>query len=180
MFKIYLSIFFLNITLASFAQQFKPIDEGSKVHFVIKNFVINTGGDIAGLQGDINFIAANATACKFNISVAVGTIDTDNNTRDKHLKGKDYFDAEKYPSIILVSTKITKTNKINWYFFTGNLTIHGVTKVISFPFTATLKGNDYLFAGAFEINRLDFGVGKSSSILSNTVKVYLSVLTKKN
>ncbi len=179
--RLLLCFTFLIFSFAAISQKYKPADAGSKVHFVIKNFGINTGGDLSGLKGDINLVPANVAACNFNVSVDVNTIDTDNNMRDKDLKGKSYFDAEKFSAITMVSTKINKTNKTSagWYYFTGNLTIHGVTKPIAFPFTATSRGDDYLFVGGFTINRLDFGVGSNSIILSNTVKVSLSVLAKK-
>jgi polyisoprenoid-binding protein YceI len=176
-------LFLLSIVfLTSNAQKFKPTDNGSKVHFEIKNFGIATGGDLSGLGGEINFVPANIRTSSFDVSVNVNTIDTDNEMRDKELKESAYFDAEKFPVINIKSTRIDRTNKsgAGWYYFTGNLTIHGVTKPIAFPFTATKKGNNYLFVGSFSINRLDFGVGKNSSVLSNTVKVSLSVLAGKS
>jgi polyisoprenoid-binding protein YceI len=177
-----LSLSFLIFSFVAVSQKYKPADAESKVHFVIKNFGINTGGDVSGLGGDINFVPGNVAASSFDVSVNINTIDTENENRDGHLKGKEYFDAEKYPAIIIRSTKIGRTLKSasGWYYFKGTLTMHGVTKPIEFPFTATAKGNDYLFVGGFTINRLDFGVRKSSSVLSNTVKVSLSVLAKKS
>ncbi|MDB5223108.1 MAG: YceI family protein, partial [Chitinophagaceae bacterium] len=164
------------------SQKYKPADAGSKVHFTIKNFGINTGGDFSGLSGNINFVPANIITSSFNVSVSANTVDTDNGMRDKELNGKTYFDAEKYPEITITSTKVNRTNKsaASWYYFSGTLTMHGVTKPIEFPFTAIKKGDDYLFAGSFTINRLDFGVGKNSSVMSNSVKVSLSVLAKKS
>lgn len=114
-----------------------------------------------------------------NVSVALKTIDTDNETRDGHLKSDSYFDSEKFALIAIRSTQIDKNNKTGSYSFTGTLTMHGVTKIISFPFTATLQDNAYLFTGKFDLNRLDYGVGEPSSILSKTVKVSISVLAKK-
>ena len=180
--RIFLSISFLIFSFAAISQKYKPVDAGSKVHFVIKNFGIETGGDLSGLAGDISFIAANIAANSFNVSVSVKTIDTDNGMRDKDLKEKKYFDADTYPEITIKSTKVSRTNKsaTGWYFFTGTLTMRGVTKPIEFPFSATLKGNDYLFEGNFSVNRLDYGVGASSAVLGNTVKISLSVLAKKS
>lgn len=174
--------FLFLITTSVSAQNYKPTDTGSKVHFVIKNFGINTGGDLKGLKGEINFLPDNLSACKFNVSVAASTVDTDNSLRDKHLVSDEYFDAEKYPEIKIVSTKIGKTNKTatGFYYFTGDLTIHGITKTISFPFHAEKINDDYLFTGDFEINRLDFGVGEKSVVLNNTVSITLSVLAKKS
>jgi polyisoprenoid-binding protein YceI len=182
MYRILLCLSFLTISLAAVSQKYKPADEGSKVHFVIKNFGINTGGDLSGLAGDINFVPANVAACSFDVSVNVNTIDTDNGPRDKALRSSEYFDAEKYPRINIKSTKIYRTNKSTsgWYQFTGTLTMHGVTKPLAFLFKATKKGDDYLFTGGFIINRLDYGVGKNSTVLSNSVNVSLSVLAKKS
>ena len=173
-------LFFINTTVS--AQHFTPVDTGSKVHFVIKNFGINTGGDFTGLKGEIYFLPDNLSSCKFNVSVSASTIDTDNPSRDKHLKSDEYFDAHKYTDISIVSTKIEKTNKTatGFYYFTGNLTIHGVTKTISFPFHAEKVKDDYLFTDDFEIDRVDFGVGEKSVVLSNKVIVSLSVLAKKS
>lgn len=180
--RLILSFTFLIFSFAAISQKYKPADVGSKVHFTIKNFGINTGGDFSGLSGNINFVPANITTSSFNVSVSANTVDTDNGMRDKELKGKTYFDAEKYPEITITSTKVNRTSKsaTGWYYFTGTLTMHGVTKPIEFPFTAIKKGDDYLFAGSFTINRLDFGVGKNSSVMSNSVKVSLSVLAKKS
>ena len=180
--RLLLSFSFLIFSFAAISQKYKPLDAGSKVHFIIKNFGIETGGDFTGLAGDISFIPANITTSSFDVSVSVKTIDTDNDMRDKDLKAKKYFDADTYPAITIKSTKIDRTNKsaTGWYYFTGTLTMHGVTKPIEFPFSATLKGNDYLFVGGFTINRLDYGVGGNSAVLSNNVKVSLSVLAKKS
>ena len=180
--RIILCLGFWAISFASVSQKYKPVDAGSKVHFIIKNFGIDTGGDLSVLTGDINFVPSNITASNFNVSVSVNTIDTDNDSRDSELKSKKYFDAEKYPAILIRSTKINRTNKSSsgWYHFTGTLTMHGVTKPIAFLFIATKKGNDYLFIGGFAINRLDFGVGGNSTVLSNSVKISLSVLAKKS
>lgn len=181
MYRLLLLFSFLLFSFVASAQNYTPVDAGSKVHFVIKNFGINTGGDLNGLKGDITFMPANITSSVFNVSVNVNTIDTDNDTRDTHLKSKEFFNADKYPEINISSTRITYSkSKKNTYFFTGNIAMHGVTKQITFPFTAVQKGSDYLFTGSFDINRLDFGVGTSSAVLSSAVKVSLSVLAKKS
>lgn len=177
-----LPFFLFLITSSIYAQKYIPADEGSKVHFIIRNFGINTGGQLSGLKGEILFSPADLNACRFNVSVDASTIDTDNESRDNHLKGNEYFDAEKFPLITIISQKIDKTNKTDsgFYYFTGNLSLHGITKSISFPFHVEKLNDNYLFTGEFQINRLDFGVGSNSAVLSNTVNVSLSVLAKKS
>ena len=173
---------FLFVSLNVAAQNYSPIDSASKVHFVIKNFGINTGGDFSGLKGKITFSPDNLSAANFNVSVAASTIDTDNSMRDKSLISNEYFDAEKFPLITIVSTKVEKTNKTGagFYYFTGNLTIKGVTKTISFPFQAKEENGRYLFTGNFKIDRTNFGVGEQNIVLSNVVDVTLSVFAKKS
>ncbi len=171
----------LSISFGLSAQRYIPADQGSKVHFKIKNFGISTGGDLTGLKGEIIFFTTDLAACQFNVTVNSSTVDTDNSSRDGHLKGSEYFEVEKYPVITITSTKIEKTNKTEsgYYYFTGTLTIRDVTKPVSFPFKIEKQNDTYLFTGEFDIDRLDYGVGDKSAVLSNTVNVSLSVLAKK-
>ncbi len=174
--------FILLISTAIHAQKYTPGDEGSKVHFTIKNFGIKTGGELTGIKGEIYFFTTDLASCRIDVSVNASTIDTDNESRDGHLKESGYFDVEKFPLITISSTKIDKTNKTEsgFYYFTGNLTIRDSTKQVAFPFHVEKINDTYLFTGEFEINRLDFGVGDKSAVLSNTVNVSLSVLAKKS
>jgi polyisoprenoid-binding protein YceI len=175
------ALFFIT-TLAinySFAQTvLTPVDAGSKVHFVIKNFGIKTGGNFTGLKGAIKFDPGNFSASFFDVTVDAKTIDTDNGLRDDHLRESEYFDVEKYKTIAFKSTKITQSTKIGRYYIFGNITIKGVTKPVEFGFGATPKEGGYVFDGEFEINRRDFGVGGSSISMSDSLKVSLSVFAK--
>lgn len=162
------------------AQIYTPIDTGSKLHFVIKNFAINTGGDINRMKGKIKFDAKKPAAASFDVTADVTTIDTDNEKRDKHLMSDDFFEAEKYPVIRMVSTKIEKGKDMKHFVFKGQLTIKNITKMVEFPFTAERKGGGALFTGEFEIDRSDFGIGKKSATMSDKVKVSLNVFAKAN
>lgn len=178
----HLFAFLLFIASSANAQNYVPVDAGSKVHFVIKNFGIKTGGDFTGLKGEIYFNPNDPASCKFNVSVSANTIDTDNPSRDKSLRSNEYFDAPKYPEIRIVSTKIDKTNKTasGYYYFTGNLIMHGITQPISFPFHAENRKDGYFFTGDFELNRLHYQVGEDNAVLGNKVIITLKVFAKKN
>lgn len=177
--KSYLLIAFFAISAAAAnAQKFTPQNEGSKVHFVIKNIGINTGGDLSGLKGSIIFDAKKPAKASIDVTADVSTIDTDNERRDNHLKKDDFFDAEKYPTIHIVSTSITPGKDLKSFIFKGNLTIKDITKPIEFPFTAEGLNGGALFTGSFDINRNDFGVGKSSATMSDNVAVTLKVFAK--
>jgi polyisoprenoid-binding protein YceI len=170
---------FLLLANITFAQKYTATDEGSKVHFVIKNFGIKTGGDFTGLKGTITFDPKALATSQFNVSVNSNTVDTDNGTRDKHLRKSEYFDVEKYPVINFLSTKITESTVAGRFFVTGVLTIKGVSKVVQFGFSAAPSAAGYSFNGEFEINRRDYGVGGSSVSLSDKLKVQLNISAKK-
>jgi polyisoprenoid-binding protein YceI len=174
-------VFIFLFSQITVAQNYTPVDSASKIHFVIKNFGINTGGDFHNLKGNIVFLPESLSTAKFNVTVDASTIDTDNEMRDKNLTSDEYFDVTKFPRIKIVSTKIEKTNKTDagYYFFTGTLTIKGITKPISFPFQAVKTSNGFLFTGNFQIDRAEFGVGEKNMVLSNNVNVSLSVLANK-
>jgi polyisoprenoid-binding protein YceI len=180
MFRKSLLVVSLFISVISFGQTYTPADAGSKVRFVIKNFGINTGGTFEGLSGSITFDAASLATASFNVSVDTKTVDTDIEARDNHLRKTEYFDVEKYPKISFRSTKIATTNKPEYLYITGIITIKNVSKEISFPFTHTAKDGGILFAGDFKLNRREFGVGGKSFSMSDELTVELSVFAKKN
>ncbi len=174
---------FLTFLLFSFISVFAqktltPTDVGSKVHFVIKNFGINTGGDITGLKGSVFINPKNPAASSADVTAEVKTIDTDNDRRDRHLQQNDFFDAAKYPTIRIKSTSIKPLERTGEYSFTGELTMHGVTKSITFPMNVLPQIDGYLFTGDFEINRLDYGIGTESATMGDNVEVSLKVLAK--
>ena len=175
---ILLVAFIFSVNLLFAQKILTPTDAGSKVHFVIKNFGIKTGGDFTGLKGSIKFDLATIASWSFDVTVDAATINTDNDSRDGHLKKSEYFDVKKYSAIHIVSSKIQTTDKPGIYLFTGNLTIKGITKPIQFPFKVNKSNDGYLFTGNFDINRRDFGVGSSSVSLADNLKVSLSVFAK--
>jgi polyisoprenoid-binding protein YceI len=168
------------ISNIAFAQTYTATDEGNKVHFTIKNFGIKTGGDFTGLKGTIVFYPKALTSSSINVSVDANTVNTDNSGRDKHLRKEEYFNVEKFPLLTFVSTKITESSMAGRFFVVGNLTIKGVTKSVQFGFNATPSATGYFFVGDFEINRRDFGVGGSSSVMADKLKVTLKVVAKKS
>lgn len=177
-------LFLLAFLLCAFAitkaqKEITPTDKGSKVHFVIKNFGIKTGGDFSGLKGTIKFDPKNPWGASFDVTVNSSTIDTDNDSRDGHLKKEEYFDVKSYPTIHMVSTKVQGTTKQGRYQFNGNLTIKKTTKPIQFQFVMEEKDGGYLFTSDnINLNRRDYGVGGSSISMADELKVVISVFAK--
>jgi polyisoprenoid-binding protein YceI len=174
-------IFILSLVIISgilATDQYKPEDRGSSVQFRIKNLGFNVDGTFNGLDGNIQFDPGNLTGSQFEVSVDANTVNTDNNMRDNHLRNETYFDVKNYPRIRFVSTKITPSNKTGTFTIFGKLTIKNQTRDISFPFTASLSNEGYLFNGTFRINRRDFNVGGTSTI-SDDLEVTVKIFSKK-
>ncbi len=178
--KIITSLVFFLFVSAAIAQNYLPVDENSTVKFMIKNFGLTVNGSFKGLKGKVTFNPADLSTFLISTSVDVASINTGNGTRDAHLRKAEYFDVIKYPRISFISTKIVSSSSGGTYVFEGNITIRGVTKKVSFPFTAISKGDGYLLEGTFKIDRRDFGVGGKSMVLSDKLTVSLAVVTKKN
>jgi polyisoprenoid-binding protein YceI len=176
LFIITICLFFIS----SYSQNYLPVERASSVKFFISNYGLSTEGSFSGLRGDINFNPRNIENASFEISIDASSIYTKNRSRDTHLKSRDYFYVEKYPTIFLISKSITRTGQEGLYWFYGNLIIKGVTKEVKFEFSAIPERSGYLFKGSFSINRRDFLVGSGSVVLSNFVQVDLAVSTIKN
>jgi len=177
MIKLATFIIGLLIITSIHAQQYQPVSDKSNVKFSIKNFGINTGGSFSGLTGTINFDKDNPEKASFDMSVEAATVNTDNDSRDSHLRKAEYFDVANHPTITFKSEKVTgKGNKLT---VTGQLTIKGTSKTVSIPFTAEAKENGYQFEGSFQLNRRDYKVGGNSVVLGDNVTVTLVVFAKK-
>lgn len=97
-----------------------------------------------------------------------------------HLKNKDFFEVGKYPTSTFTLTKATKTGG-DAYEISGNLELHGVTKNITFPVTASDEGNTASFKAAFDINRKDFEInyaGMADNLIKDEVVIRLDFTAK--
>lgn len=155
------------------AGQIKKIAPNNSVAFKIKNAGIKVDGSFTGLKGTIAFDPNALDKSYFDVSIESKTVYTGTNARDAHLKKEEYFHVEKYPEIRFKSKKIERTK--TGFVTTGSLTLKGVTKEIKIPFTYLEKDSEGLFTGSFTINRLDYGVGTSSWILSEEATIILTI-----
>jgi polyisoprenoid-binding protein YceI len=161
----------LILVTASFAQT-KVVK--SAVKFQIKNLGINIDGTIGGLQASILFNPAQLNTCIIEAIVDVNTVNTDNDPRDASLKSDEFFDVPHYPKITMKSVSF-KHKSGDKYIGQFNVTIKDKTKQFDIPFTYTETGNAATIKGGFKLNRLDFGVGTSSLVLSDDVMVNIEV-----
>lgn len=143
--------------------------DSTRVVFHISNAGLDVEGTIDGITGNIKFSKNKLVKSFFTATAKSETIQTGIKLRDKHLKKADYFDVENHPTIKITSKQITKTK--NGFDSNCSITIKGQTKDINIPFTFKQTDNKGEFEGFFSLNRLDFGLGEKSIILSDTVEI---------
>ncbi len=176
---ILLSISLSLLFLAGSGQRYHPVDQSSGIKIRIKNLGSNVTGTFHGLEGTIVFNPSEPGASSFRITIDPNTVNTGVKARDNHLRKEEYFNVAQYPKISFVSTHVRSSGTQGMYQLTGDLTIKGVTKEISFPFTVTTKNDGLLFSGECKLNRRDFNVGGSSMVMSDNVLVSLNVFAQK-
>jgi polyisoprenoid-binding protein YceI len=169
-------------TVALQAQTWSLDKSHSKLNFTI----VHLG--ISEQEGNFKNFTLKLTASKEDFSDAVieltadvTSIDTDNSSRDEHLRGVNYFNAASYPSLVFKSKSFTKTAG-NKYKLTGDLTIKGVTKTVDLEVTyigSTTHPKTQKSIAGFKItgviNRIDFGVGTSSVSLADEVTITANI-----
>lgn len=152
------------------------LNEETAITFNIKNFGLKVEGSFSRLDGNIIFDEYRPTSSSFDVRLPANSINTNNKARDKHLRSEDYFEVDKYPFIIFKSNTIVKSE--NKYEVKGKLTIKNTTKDVSIPFTYKNVEGVSEFTGQLKLDRRDYGVGKSSWVLSDEVNIQLKVITK--
>jgi polyisoprenoid-binding protein YceI len=185
--SIKLSVLILLLASISYgADTFKIDPVHSAIGFSVRHLVIsNVKGNFTDYSGTIVYDSLDISKSSVEISIKASSINTDNTDRDKHLQGPDFFDAVKFQEIAFKSSKIEKKDGI--LYITGNLTMHGVTKELTFPFsilgtTNDPWGNFRMGAEAgLELNRQDFGLAWNKAletgglVVGNEVKIELNI-----
>ena len=149
----------------------------SFIGFHIKhNGLIEVPGFFRDFTGMVTYDAADVSKSSVEFTAKVTSVDTGVAPRDRHLRTADFFEVEKYPDLTFKSTKVTKKGK-NW-IVTGDFTMKGVTKSISFPFQIAgfLPGGERSgprmgITAETTINRRDYGVNYESKLPSGILAV---------
>lgn len=128
----------------AFAQAWKLNKEQSHIKFNIRNAGLNVEGVFHEFDAKIDFNPENPAKSSFYGEINVASIDTGIGMRDRDLRKKKYFHEAKYPKITFQSTKVNP-KKNNVITVTGQLTIKGTQKQMSFDVNYTEESNKGVF-----------------------------------
>lgn len=146
-------------------------------------------GKFSRFSMDLKYSSADITRSDVEVRIDAKSIDTGIDRRDQHLRTADFFHVEKYPEIVFKSRKIIRKRKK--LLLQGDLTMRGVTKAISFPFTITGQRFDREkntmimgFHAELVLNRRDYGVDythrTSPGFIGDAVRIRLNIITRSN
>ncbi len=173
----------LFLTLPALAQDVYKIDAAhSQVAFKIRHLLAKTPGRFTKFEGVIKIDNKDISKSTVDVKIEATSVNTDNEGRDKHLRSADFFDVEKFPAITFKSTAVKEVAK-GKLEVSGDFTMHGVTKAITFPITnmgtqpgmrpgSVVAG---FIDGALKINRNDFGIKTYPGALGEEVEIELNI-----
>lgn len=150
--------------------------------FSIKHMGISTvRGQFNKTTGQIQLDDKDVSKSQLEITVDTTTLDTRVEGRDKDVKGPNYLDSDKFPTMTFKSKKITAAGE-GKLKLTGDLTIHGVTKEVTFDVdgpSAAIKGpGGFPRRGASattRINRKEFGINGGGAFVGDDVDITIDM-----
>lgn len=160
------------------AEKYSITPENSKIEFVGSKVTGSHNGGFQRFSGDIDYTGDVATS-RVRFTIDTDSITTDTPDLTKHLKTADFFDVAKYPQATFESTSITAGgDKGASHTVTGNLTLHGVTKSVTFPATIAVAPDAVTVDSTFSLNRKDFGInyaGLADDLIRDDVVLTLKI-----
>ncbi len=143
---------------AAQGERYRITPETSQITFVASKVTGSHHGSFKKFAGVIGFNAQPETS-SVNVTIETNSVEADDPGLTKHLQTPDFFDVATYPQAIFTSTAIKAGGAGGaTHTVTGNLTLHGVTKSITFPATIAVTPNSITVDSTFSINRKDFGI----------------------
>ena len=158
----------------------------SEVTFQVRHLLTKVRGRFSDFEGTIEYDEEQPENSQVNAAVQATSIDTSERDRDNHLRSADFFDVEKYPALTFRGGAIARKGT-NGFALTGDLTIHGVTRQVTFDVTLLGRAKDpwgnerIAFEAETAINRKDYGLNWNAALetggflVGDEVKISLSV-----
>lgn len=159
-------------------------NDGSKVSFIGKKVTGHHDGGFNKFTGKA--IVDGIELKQVEVTIDMNTIWTDDDKSDTpkltgHLKSADFFDVENHKEARFISTSIEKGGDGGSHTITGNLTIRGKTKSITFPADVTLADGGLTATAKLKIDRQEWGVhfkGMKDNLIEDEVGLTLDISAK--
>jgi polyisoprenoid-binding protein YceI len=148
--------------------------DNTQIHFVgTKPDGMHDGG-FSTFTGTLELNEKGDAPKALNLDIDAASLFTDTDKLTGHLKSKDFFDVAKFPKATFASTKI-EAGKNGTYDVSGNLTLHGETKEITFPIKVAIAKGTLSGDSTFTIDRKDYGMTYGPGKVDDTVTIKVKV-----
>jgi len=187
--KSVVAVFALLTAANSFAQEQLEIDAGhSNVNFTVRHMVVaKVSGSFSSFSGAIMYDEKDMTKSSVNVAIKAKSVNTQNERRDNHLRGADFFNVDTDSMITFASKAVKKSG--DGYIATGDLTIRGTTKTVEMPFQILgvrkdARGTNMGIEAMLTVDRFDYGVSwknaldDGSLIVGKDVQINITVEAK--
>jgi len=147
----------------------------SKIEFVGAKITASHPGGFTDFAGTLE-LGDPLEESAISVTIQTASLYADKEKLTKHLKSPDFFDVEKFPTATFRSTEIKKEG--DGHVISGDLTLHGVTRQVSFPASVSASETQVSASAEFSINRQDFGIaypGMPDDLIRDLVVIKLSL-----
>lgn len=132
-------------------------------------------GGFAKFMGKAEVDIASKTLKSLDVDIDTASLFTEvGDMLTNHLKSPDFFEVRRFPTAHFESTKIA-VNSSGTTQITGKLTLHGVTREITFPATVEIDGSGLKLKTEFTLDRLEYGINYDPSKVENKVSLTVVV-----
>lgn len=155
----------------------------SKIGWVGSKVTGKHDGGFDAFKGTVDVVDGAPEKSRVEVEIVAASISSDAAKLTGHLKSGDFFDVEKHPTATFVSTSVKPGgDKGASHTITGNLTIKGISRSISFPAKVNLSGADVTVDAEFAINRRDYSLnyaGMPNDLIRDDVVIKLAIKAPK-
>lgn len=151
--------------------------ENTKLTFVGKKPDGKHDGGFAKLGGTATVANGDPTTLKAEVVIDTDSLYSDDAKLTAHLKNADFFDVKNNPKATFKVTKVEKADKV--YTVTGELTMLGKAKPVSFPASITADGGVLQVSSSFPIDRTLWGMSYGKGKIDDKVELTIKVTAKK-
>jgi len=173
------------LTAPSLLQAADYVIDTEKAHAFIQFRIKHLGyswllGRFNDFDGSFSYDEADPAASKVEVTIRTASIDSNHAERDKHLRGKDFLEVDKFPQATFVSSGF-KENDDKTAALTGNLTLHGVTRPVTIDVKPVGHGPDPWggkrrgFEGTTRLKLTDYNIDFDLGPAAREVELFLSV-----
>jgi polyisoprenoid-binding protein YceI len=152
---------------------------GSKIEWVGSKVTGKHEGGFRDFKGVVQVDPTAPEKGKVDVEIDATSLYTDSDKLVGHLKTADFFDVANHPKATFTTTDVKKG--ADRWTITGNLTLRGITKSVTFPAKVNVSDGGVDVDAEFAINRKDFDMkyaGKADDLIRDDVAVKLTIRSK--